>query len=191
MTTLRKPLPGARTAALVPSRTARRAIAVVGFAAATAVGAKVSLMIPGTPVPFTFQPLFVLLAGALLGARLGAASQALYLAAGIAGLPVFAAGGGAAYLLGPTGGYLMAYPLAAFLAGAFAHRGGAARMLAGLLLGLGAIYAGGLAWLAVVGDVSVAVALGLRPFLLADLVKVAMVLAVAARFGRRSRAFFG
>jgi biotin transport system substrate-specific component len=190
MTTLRKPIPGARAASIAPSRAVRRAVGVVAFAAATAVGAKVSLLIPGTPVPFTFQPLFVLLAGAMLGARLGAASQALYLAAGIAGLPVFAAGGGAAYLLGPTGGYLMAYPLAAFLAGAFAHRG-TARMLGGLLLGLAAIYAGGLAWLAVVGDVSVAVALGLRPFVVADLVKVAMVLAVAARFGRRSRVFFG
>jgi biotin transport system substrate-specific component len=190
MTTLRNRFPASWTTDLVPSRTARRAIGVVAFAAATAFGAKVAVVLPGTPVPFTFQPLFVLLAGALLGARLGAASQALYLAAGIAGLPVFVAGGGAAYLLGPTGGYLMAYPLAAFLAGAFAHRG-LACALAGLLLGLAAIYAGGLAWLAVVGDVNAAVALGLRPFVLMDLVKVGIVLAIVWRVGRRSRELFG
>jgi biotin transport system substrate-specific component len=190
MTTIRNRFPASWTADLVPSRNARRVIGVAAFAAATAFGAKVAVMIPGTPVPFTFQPLFVLLAGAILGARLGAASQALYLAAGIAGLPVFAAGGGAAYLLGPTGGYLMAYPLAAFLAGAFAHRG-LARALGGLLLGLATIYAGGLAWLAVVGDVNAAVALGLRPFVLMDLVKVAIVLAIVWRTGRRSRELFG
>lgn len=186
MTTNRFPL-AQPAAGLVPSRTARRVIGVVAFAALTAIGARISVLIPGTPVPFTFQPLFVILAGALLGARLGAASQALYLAAGIAGLPVFAAGGGAAYLLGPTGGYLMAYPLAAFLAGTWADRS-AVRTLAGLLLGLAAIYAGGLAWLSVVGDVDVAVALGLRPFVAMDLVKVAMVLAVARRIGGRTRA---
>ena len=190
MTTLRNRFPASWTAGLVPSRTARRVIGVVAFAAATAFGARVAVMIPGTPVPFTFQPLFVLLAGAVLGARLGAASQAAYLAAGIAGLPVFVAGGGAAYLLGPTGGYLMAYPLAAFLAGSLAHRG-LARALGGLLLGLATIYAGGLAWLAVVGDVNAAVALGLRPFVLMDLVKVAIVLAIVWRTGPRSRELFG
>jgi biotin transport system substrate-specific component len=190
MTTLRNRFPASWTADLVPSRTARRVIGVLAFAAATAFGAKVAVMIPGTPVPFTFQPLFVLLAGAVLGARLGAASQAAYLAAGIAGLPVFVAGGGAAYLLGPTGGYLMAYPLAAFLAGALAHRG-LARALGGLLLGLATIYAGGLAWLAIVGDVNAAVALGLRPFVLMDLVKVAIVLAIVWRTAPRSRELFG
>ena len=76
MSTLRNRFPAAWTADLVPSRTARRAIGVAAFAAATAFGAKVAVVLPGTPVPFTFQPLFVLLAGALLGARLGAASQA-------------------------------------------------------------------------------------------------------------------
>lgn len=187
MTTNRFTLTQPAAAGLVPSRTARRVIGVVALAAATAVGARISVLIPGTPVPFTFQPLFVILAGVLLGSRLGAASQALYLAAGIAGLPVFVAGGGAAYLLGPTGGYLMAYPLAAFLAGTWADRS-AVRTLAGLLLGLATIYAGGLAWLSVVGDVNVAVALGLRPFVLMDLVKVAMVLAIARRIGGRTRA---
>ncbi len=176
-------------AELVPSRTARRVIGVLAFAAATAFGAKVALPIPGTPIPFTLQPLFVLLAGALLGARLGAASQALYLAVGAMGLPVFVAGGGVAYLLGPTGGYLMAYPAAAFLAGL----GGRSvlRTLGALLAGLAAIYAGGLAWLSVVGTVDVAVALGLRPFLLADLVKVFLVLLVAGRLRARALRLFG
>ncbi|HEX2203873.1 MAG TPA: biotin transporter BioY [Longimicrobium sp.] len=175
---------------VVPSRTARRVIGVVAFAAATALGAKIALPIPGTPVPFTFQPLFVLLAGAVLGGRLGAASQALYLAAGLAGLPVFAAGGGAAYLLGPTGGYLMAYPLAAFLAGALADRGAFAR-LGGLLAGLAAIYAGGLAWLAVQGGFTAAVAWGVAPFVLTDLVKVGMALMVSLRVRGRARKLFG
>jgi biotin transport system substrate-specific component len=179
-----------RARVLVPSRAARRVIGVLAFAAATALGAKIALPIPGTPVPFTFQPLFVLLAGAVLGARLGAASQLVYLAIGLAGAPVFAAGGGAAYLLGPTGGYLMAYPLAAFLAGAFAHRSSAA-LLGGLLLGLAAIYAGGVAWLAIVGTVSAAVALGLVPFVLADLVKVGIVLLAALRVRGRTRELFG
>ncbi|MGH7539390.1 MAG: biotin transporter BioY, partial [Gemmatimonadota bacterium] len=90
--------------------TARRVIAVLAFAALTALGARIAVPLPGTPVPFTFQVVAVLLAGVLLGPRLGAASQAAYLAAGASGLPIFAAGGGVAYLLGPTGGYLLAFP---------------------------------------------------------------------------------
>lgn len=173
-------------AALSPA--ARAGLGVLAFAVLTAVGAKVAIPLPGTPVPFTFQPLVVLLAGAVLGARLGAASQAAYLAAGMAGLPVFAAGGGAAYLLGPTGGYLMAYPLAAFLAGWFGRD--AWRQATGLLLGLAAIYAGGVAWLSVAGQMDAAVAWGLRPFVLADLVKVGIVLAVALRLRGRLAAWF-
>lgn len=189
MTTLRSTFGGIARTEVVPSRTARRVIGVVAFAAATALGARLALPIPGTPVPFTLQPLFVLLAGVVLGARLGAGSQALYLAAGLAGLPVFAAGGGVAYLLGPTGGYLLAYPAAAFIAGALASPR-VASTLFGLLLGLATIYVGGLSWLAAVGTVDMAVALGLRPFLLADLVKVALVLLVAPRVLGRSRALF-
>jgi biotin transport system substrate-specific component len=189
MSTLRNTLAlGGREAA--PSLTWRRVIGVAAFAAATAFGARMAIPLPGTPVPFTLQPLFVLLAGAVLGARLGAASQAAYLAAGIAGLPVFAAGGGAAYLLGPTGGYLMAYPAAAFLAGALGRSGGL-RALPGLVAALAAIYMGGLAWLSVVGSVDTAVALGLRPFVLADLVKVLMVALVMGRFRDRALRLFG
>lgn len=174
---------------LLPSRTARGVIGVLVFAIATALSARISLPLPGTPIPFTFQPLVVMLAGALLGARLGAASQIAYLAAGLTGLPVFAAGGGAAYLLGPTGGYLMAYPLAAFLVGALMGAG-LLRTVGALLVGLGTIYAGGLAWLTATGSFDLAVVWGLRPFVLADLVKVALAAVVAARAGERSRDLF-
>ena len=178
---------GTGNAVLAPSRTTRRILAVAGFAAATAVAAKLSVPLPGTPVPFTLQPLVVLLAGALLGARFGAASQAMYLLAGAAGLPVFVAGGGLAYLFGPTGGYLLAYPAAAFIVGALSGAG-RLRTLGSLLAGLAAIYAGGLAWLAAVGAFDAAVALGLRPFLLADLVKVLQAyLIVRLAGGRVSR----
>ena len=99
--------------ALAP-RGAIRAGAVVFVAALTAAAAQISVPLPFTEVPFTFQPMVVLLGGLALGSRLALASQLLYLAAGIAGLPVFAASAtlppGALRLLGPTGGYLMAYP---------------------------------------------------------------------------------
>src|SRR5215203_5545987 len=98
-----------------------RLFATLAVTALTAVAAQVSVPLPFTPVPFTLQPLVVLLGGAALGARLGMSAQVLYLLAGIAGFPVFAASPvlpqGALRLLGPTGGYLMSYPAAAFLAG--------------------------------------------------------------------------
>src|SRR5580692_8027671 len=97
---------------------AQRAGAIVFVTVLTAIAAQVSIPLPFTPVPFTFQPMIVLLGGAALGARLGMTSQFLYLALGVAGLPVFAASAtlppGVARLLGPTGGYLMSYPFAAF-----------------------------------------------------------------------------
>lgn len=172
-----------RLVAAVPSLAARRTLGIVGFALLTALAARVALPIPGSWVPFTFQVAAVLLAGALLGPALGAASQVVYLAAGAAGLPVFAAGGGLAYLFGPTGGYLLACPLAAFVVGwAMMGERSVPRTALALLVGLGAIYAGGVSWLSVWGSMDAAVALGLRPFLLADLVKVALVLLVVRRY---------
>ena len=104
-----------------------RAAAVLFVAVLTAVAAQVSIPLPFTPVPFTLQPMIVLVGAAALGARLGMASQVIYLLAGIAGLPVFATSAvlpqGFLRLLGPTGGFLMAYPLAAFVAGWLAERG--------------------------------------------------------------------
>jgi biotin transport system substrate-specific component len=157
----------------------------------TAAASQVSVPLPFTPVPFTFQPMIVLLGGAVLGARLGMTAQVLYLAAGIAGLPVFAFAPelpqGAARLLGPTGGYLMAYPFAAFAAGALAGRGLDRRYLSSLLAmaaGLAVIFAWGVTWLtlfapgAEVRSLQQALAAGLYPFVLADAIKLCLAAAV-------------
>lgn len=163
-----------------------RALAVVAFAALTALAARAAVPLPGTAVPFTLQVVAVLAAGFLLGPRLGAASQALYVAAGAAGLPVFAAGGGAAYLLGPTGGYLLAFPLAAALAGLAVRRfGGVVGLTAGGVLGVAVVHAGGLAWLAGTLGGEAALAAGVLPFLAGDAVKIA--LAVLLGLGLRER----
>ena len=140
-------------------------------------------------MPFTFQPLVVLVGGLVLGSKLGASSQVLYLMAGIAGLPVFAASAtlppGLLRLFGPTGGYLVAYPVAAFAVGYLAERGFARRYatsVAAMLAGLAIIYASGVLWLAffartATGSASIglvaALSSGLLPFVLADLAKLA------------------
>jgi biotin transport system substrate-specific component len=107
---------------------------ILGFAAATALAARFE--IPHYPVPFTLQTMVVLLAGAFLGARNGAISQVAYLASGIAGLPVFAGGAvGVLKLAGPTGGYLLAFPIAAALVGYLLTQ---RRSLAGIVLSMAA-----------------------------------------------------
>lgn len=179
---------GARPSLFVP------ALSVLFITALTAAAAQISIPLPFTSVPLTLQPMVVLLGGLALGSRLGAVSQAAYLAAGLAGLPVFAASAtlppGPLRLLGPTGGYLLAYPAAAFVAGWLAERGFDRRyltsvvaMLAGLLL----IYTCGVTWLAffartATGNAAIgagaAVSTGLAPFLLPDLVKLLAAAAV-------------
>ncbi len=167
------------------SRVPVRTLTVVGFAALTAIGARLSVPVPGLVVPMTLQPVAVLLAGALLGSRGGAMSQAVYLAAGAAGLPVFAAGGGAAYLLGPTGGYLVAFPLAAAVAGRAA--GVDRRLLAAtlwLVAAVAVIHAGGLSWLWISGGQRAIETAGVTVFLLGDILKVAFTLVLARGVGR-------
>ena|SRR5258706_9014405 len=174
-----------------PSRslqTAEQAGAVLFVTILTAIAAQISVPLPFTPVPFTFQPMVVLIGAAALGARLGAASQVLYLALGLAGLPVFAASPalaqGAARLLGPTGGYLMSYPLAAFVAGALAERGFDRRYLTAVLAmacGLTIIFAGGVFWLAAfvqARGLAAALAAGFYPFIAADFVKLLLAAGV-------------
>src|SRR5688572_24135584 len=136
--------------------TRRRSLAVVGvigFAIALAAASQVSIPLPNTPVPITLQPLVVVLAGLWLGPIAGAASMILFLAAGAAGLPVFAPMGapGLARLLGPTGGYLLAYPVAAFVAGSLAGPASSfIRRFGAAVVGMIAIYLGGFAQLVVI-----------------------------------------
>ena len=158
-----------------------------------AAAAQVAVPLPGTPVPMTLQPLAVLLVGGLLGARLGATSLMLYLALGIAGLPVFTPTVplvGIARLLGPTGGYLLAYPVAAFAVGALVRDGRDWRRVAlGVLAGLAMIHLGGLAQLAILtGNIEGAARLGTWPFLLGDLGKLAVAAAVLTKLTPSVRA---
>jgi biotin transport system substrate-specific component len=165
-------------------------IGAVGFVTAfTAAAAQISIALPFTPVPFTFQPMVVLVGAAALGARLGMASQILYLLLGLAGLPVFAATPllpqGAARLFGPTGGYLMAYPLAAFVTGWLAERGFDRRYLTAVVAmaaGLAVIFAGGLSWLTVVlrpaDGFAGALRAGFTPFIAGDLIKLMLAAGV-------------
>jgi biotin transport system substrate-specific component len=156
-----------------------RVVAVMLGAALVAAAAQVSVPLPGTPVPMTLQPLAVLLVGGLLGARLGASSLLLYLALGAAGLPVFTPTVplvGVARLFGPTGGYLLAYPVAAFATGAIVADGRAwGRIALGVFAGLALIHLGGVAQLLLLtGDLSAAARFGTVPFLLGDLGKLAI-----------------
>ena len=157
---------------------------VAGAAVLTAVAAQASVTVPGTTIPFTLQPVAVLLAGLVLGARQGALSQVLYLAAGVAGASAFAWSPvllpGAARLLGPTGGFLLAFPLAAAVAGLLSDRGatrGVARTMLAMTGGLVALYVGGIVWasLFVAAPTSTGIVATFAPYAVADLVKVAVV----------------
>jgi biotin transport system substrate-specific component len=161
---------------------------VLFVTALTAAAAQISIPLPFTAVPLTLQPMVVLIGGLVLGSRLGCASQILYLAAGIAGLPVFAASTvlppGALRLLGPTGGYLMAYPVAAFVAGYLAERGFDRRYLTSVLAmfaGLAIIFTSGVLWLGLFArplsdsdpvGLQYALTTGLYPFIVPDVIKL-------------------
>lgn len=167
-------------------RTNLRDLVLAGlFAALTAVAAQLSFTLPVTGVPFTLQVLVVLLAGLLLGARWGAVSMVVYLALGAAGLPVFAKfSSGVGTLLGPTGGYLWSYPLAAFVTGLFARpRAGEGfrRLFLAGLPGLLIIYAGGAGWVVLVGGKAVGVVMAgwVVPFVPYDLAKVGLAAGLA------------
>ena len=163
------------------------------MAAVTAVAAQIAIPLPFSPVPFTLQVPAVVLSGLLLGPRYGALAQAIYVLVGAVGVPVFAGfKGGLGVIFGPTGGYLISYPLAAAVAGLAAYavaRSSSRRraLTVGSLWGVAAlavIYAIGAGWLSVVTDLplAVAVAQGVLPFVVFDLVKVvvAALVAVAA-----------
>jgi biotin transport system substrate-specific component len=143
-----------------------------------ALAAQIAVPIPFTPVPLTLSPLAVLVVGIALGSRRGAAAAILYLLEGLSGLPVGAQGhGGPLWLIGPTAGYLYAYPFAACIAGWFSERGWGSsipRAFATMLVALAVIYFGGWSWLAILAGPRAAFGMGIVPFVIADLVKIAI-----------------
>jgi len=172
-------LMGAALAPLDSTRAAGLAIVFSLFIAASA-----QFTIPIGAVPITGQTFAVLLTGALLGSRLGAAAVIAYLIEGAVGLPFFAGGGGGIVrFLGPTGGYLVAFPAAAFITGAFAEHGWDKRYetaMAAMAIGSTIIFLGGWAWYAVLTNTPPVAAfkLAVLPFLLGDVMKIALAAAV-------------
>jgi len=174
------------TTIAIAARTPRtRALGILLATGALALASQFALPIPGTPVPLTLQPFVVVLAGLLLGPVDAAAAMVVYIVAGLAGLPVFAPMGapGLARLLGPTGGYILAYPIAAAVAGRFgagkvSYTTRSLAAMAGILV----LYLGGLAQLAVItGNLGLAAIMGVVPFVAADAVKALVAGALSGR----------
>jgi biotin transport system substrate-specific component len=171
---------------------AQQAALVIGASLFVALCARITIPLPFTPVPLTVQNFGVLLVGLLLGSRRGFAALVLYLAEGAAGLPVFnpTGPGGIAQLLGATGGFLLAYPFVAAVAGFIMERGkkSFARALTAGFLGEIVLFAGGLTWLAILThSVSRAVRWGLYWFVFAEVIKVMMAAALATRVRRNPK----
>ena len=169
-------------AALAPLDATRYAGLVIVFSLFIAVCAQFSIQIG--PVPITGQSFAVLLTGALLGSRLGAAAVIAYLVEGALGLPFFAGGGaGIVRFFGPTGGYLVAFPAAAFITGAFAEHGWDKRYptaVAAMAIGSVVILLGGWAWFTILTNTPPVAAfqIAVVPFLIGDVVKIALAAAV-------------
>jgi biotin transport system substrate-specific component len=174
----------------------RRFVAVGLGALLVALSAQVVVPVPFSPVPMTLQPLAVLVVGGLLGAGPGLGALVLSLILGILGLPVFAGGSsGALHLSGPTGGYLLAFPVAAAVTGALCgqtkefSKPRILRVLLGCALGMVIIHLGGVAQLALLGgDPALALRVGFVPFLTGDLLKVGMAAALILVAGPKMRA---
>ena len=185
--------------AVVSSRSrewAKQAGIVICASLFVALCARVTVPLPFTPVPLTMQNFGVLVVGLMLGSRRGFAALALYLAEGAAGMPVFSPsllGGGIAQILGPTGGFLMAYPLVAFVAG-WLYESFSARIsrrfawaAASSVAAEVVLFAGGLGWLALqTHSIALAIRFGLYWFVFAEVIKVMMAAAFASSWGKRA-----
>lgn len=166
----------AQAIAVRPLPLVQKAAIVVGASLFVALCAQLSVPLPFTPVPLTLANFGVLAVGLALGSRGGFAALLLYLAEGAMGLPVFSGGAaGVAHLMGPTGGYLIAYPFAAFLAGWIAERGNRnfVRLAVAAVTAEIVVFAGGVGWLALLTHgTTEAMRFALYPFVFAEVAKV-------------------
>lgn len=173
------------------TRVVRQAAPVGLGALVVALAAQFSVPVPLSPVPMTLQPLAVLVVGGLLGAVGGVSALILYIGLGALGLPVFAGGSsGAVHLIGPTGGYLLAFPVAAGVTGALVTRAphSVLRVLLACALGMVIIHVGGVAQLALLGgDPRLAFRVGFLPFLTGDLLKVGLAALIILVAGPKIR----
>src|SRR5579862_7247879 len=165
---------------------ARKIAVVIGASLFVALCARVTVPLPFTPVPLTMQNFGVLLVGLLLGSRGGFAALAIYLAEGMAGLPVFspAGPGGLAQLVGPTGGFLLAYPFVAGIAGWIMENGkrSFSRALTAATVAEITLFAAGVSWLAILThSFAQAWRFGLYWFAFAEVIKIMFAAAAANR----------
>jgi len=170
---------------------AKQTVVIVSASLFVAVCARVSVPLPFTPVPLTLQNFGVLTVGMLLGSRRGFAALVLYLAAGASGMPVFSPGvlgSGITHLIGPTGGFLMSYPLVAFVAG-WIYENTSRRFAWAVMSATAAevvLFTGGLSWLAVLThSIATAFRYGLYWFFFAEVIKVLMAAGAATRWYKR------
>lgn len=179
---------------IVPEEGVARAAALFGLVVlgSLILWASAKISVPFWPVPMTLQTGAVALIAAAYGSRLGFATVVLYLLEGAAGMPVFQAGGGLAYLLGPTGGYLFGMAIEAAIIGWLAERGAdrnVFKLFGVMVVGDAIVFAVGLLWLgSLIGWDKPVLKLGLYPFVLGDLVKLALaasMVAAGARLVRR------
>ncbi|WP_157020076.1 biotin transporter BioY [Mesorhizobium xinjiangense] len=168
----------------IENRFALSALTIIAGTALMALAAKVQ--IPFWPVPMTLHTMAVMGSAVAFGPRIAVPIFLAYLAAGAVGLPVFSGsperGIGLAYMVGPTGGYLLGYLIASWLVGMLAAGKGTLGRVGAMLAGMVPIYAIGMAWLAVYVPVGQLLAVGLLPFLLGDLVKIGVVAAASTIF---------
>ncbi|HVZ17014.1 MAG TPA: biotin transporter BioY [Terriglobales bacterium] len=171
----------------------RNAVLVIGASLLMGILGRFSVPLPFTPIPITLANFGVLLIALTLGSRRAAAAMLLYLAEGAMGMPVFspAGPGGIAQILGPTGGFLMSYPVVAFVTGWIAERGRRSVLLmsAAAVVGEVLLFVGGIGWLTNLTHVSVAQAVhwGIYPFAFAEIIKIMAAVGGSTRLHRSSK----
>ena len=170
-------------------------IGVTFFIIATTLGAYIRIPVPGTPVPITLQTFFVVLSGAVLGSRLGLFSQAGYIFLGAVGLPVFQGYAfGMTHILGPTGGYLIGFMAASFIAGRILEKESRNlfKITASFAIGNVVLYALGTLWLMLIYRISFvnAIAIGVLPFFAIELAKIFLAAVVYSKISHRSKTIF-